>query len=207
MEIISYVDIDKITLPESRLRERIPHNGIRELGDSIKEVGMLNPLVLRPVEGEVLMLVAGHRRLKAAKEIGMRRVPAVVIPMDDRGAEEFALVDNVQREPLADADLVRAYSRRRGRDSRMAFCRALGWHLCKIGEICRRVQLEAAGQTQSRTDYGSRIQLRGTGNIRMIDNTVRKTVEMIGATTQGITMLRSEDQGEVSYTIRVKKPI
>ena len=202
MEIIEYIAIEKILLPENRMREKIPHNGIRELGQSIMAVGMLNPLVLRPGKEGTFVLVCGNRRLRAAKEVGLTRVPAIVIPMDDKRAEEFALVENTLREPLTDGDLVRAYSRRQGRDDKVAFCRALGWHISKISDICAKIQVR-----EENTECGRHVQIKGATDIRLVDNTVQRAVDLIQKSSLGATMLREEDEQQVSYTIRVKKPV
>lgn len=201
MEIIEYVAIDRISLPENRLRERIPHNKIRELGQSILAVGMLNPLVLRPGRDEQLFLVCGHRRYRAAREVGLDRVPALIIPMDEKRAEEFSLVDNTLREPLTDRDLIRAYSRRQGRDDKVAFCRALGWNVSRIAELCAKVD-EICDQRPR-----GQMHIKGMENMRLVDNTVQKAMDLIKMTPMETYMLREEDELQVSYTIRVKKSV
>lgn len=202
MQIIEYMDINRIVCPNNRLRAHSMHQGIRELGESIRTVGILNPLVVRPGKKGEYILISGGRRLKAAREVGLKKVPVLVIPMDEATADMYMLVENVQRESILDSDLVRAFYTRKNRDDKIAFCRVLGWNLCRIGDICRKVQ----GQTTAETERENH-KVLGSDGIKLIDNTVKKTVQMIEAHVGDASMLRSEDEAEVAYTIRVKKPV
>lgn len=208
MQIIDYISTDIIKVPKAHVRTGMPHRGIRELGESIKNMGMLNPLVVRPGSEGTYLLVSGARRLKAAKEIGMQQVPAVVISMDDATASTYAMVDNLQREPLQESDTIRAYSARSSRDAKVAFCKALGWNICRITEVCRSLgEVYPAQSLEKPTATQGRVQVKGGNDIRIIDNTIRKTVEIIGAQASDTTMCRDEVEDAVLYTIRVKKPI
>jgi len=80
------------------------------LSQSIKQQGILQPLLVRRV-GEGLQLIAGERRLRAARRAGLARVPVVIRDVDDRGALELALIENVQRENLNPIEEARAYER------------------------------------------------------------------------------------------------
>jgi ParB family chromosome partitioning protein len=82
-----------------------------ELEASIREHGVLQPVLVRPVPGApgTYELIAGERRWRAASAAGLRTVPAVVRPLDDRGALEAALVENLQREDLNALERARAY--------------------------------------------------------------------------------------------------
>ncbi len=208
MQIIDYIDTNIIRVPKSHVRTGMPHRGIRELGESIRNVGLLNPLVVRPGGEGTYLLVSGARRLKAAREIGMKQVPAVVIAMDDATASTYALVDNLQRDPLPESDIIRAYSARSSREAKAAFCKALGWNICRITEVCRSLGKDSPepSSEESASTQG-RVRIKGGNDIRIIDNTIRKTVEIIGAQARGTTLCRDEEEDAVLYTIRVKKPI
>ncbi len=72
-----------------------------ELADSIREVGMLQPVLVRPLDdGDGFELIAGERRWRAARRVGMQTIPAVVRDSDDASALEQGLVENVQRTDL-----------------------------------------------------------------------------------------------------------
>ncbi len=82
--------------------------GIRELAASIREVGILQPLVIRATEYG-FELIAGERRLRAAKEAGLDRVPVLIRQAAESESMELALVENLQREDLNPLETAAAY--------------------------------------------------------------------------------------------------
>ena len=82
---------------------------LEELADSIREQGVLQPVVVRPREQGGYELLVGERRLRASKLAGALRVPAIVRQVDDRQALEQALVENVQRADLGPLEEAQAY--------------------------------------------------------------------------------------------------
>lgn len=89
-------------------RRSFPESGIRELASSIKEVGILQPLIVRPAENG-FELIAGERRLRAAKEAALDRVPVLIRPAAENESMELALVENLQREDLNPLEAAGAY--------------------------------------------------------------------------------------------------
>ncbi len=89
-------------------RSTFPEAGIRELAASIREVGILQPLVVRSTEIG-FELIAGERRLRAAKEAGLDRVPVLIRQAADNESMELALVENLQREDLNPLETAAAY--------------------------------------------------------------------------------------------------
>lgn len=89
-------------------RSTFPEAGIRELAASIREVGILQPLVVRSTESG-FELIAGERRLRAAKEAGLERVPVLIRQAADNESMELALVENLQREDLNPLETAAAY--------------------------------------------------------------------------------------------------
>lgn len=82
---------------------------LEELADSIREQGVLQPVVVRPREQGGYELLVGERRLRASKLAGAHRVPAIIRQVDDRQALEQALVENVQRADLGPLEEAHAY--------------------------------------------------------------------------------------------------
>ncbi len=82
--------------------------GIKELAASIREVGILQPLVIRATESG-FELIAGERRLRAAKEAGLDRVPVLIRQAAESESMELALVENLQREDLNPLETAAAY--------------------------------------------------------------------------------------------------
>ena len=89
-------------------RDAFDEEALGALADSIREVGLLQPVLVRPA-GDGFELIAGERRLRAAKRVGLQTIPALVRETDDDRALEQALVENVQREDLNPLEEAAAY--------------------------------------------------------------------------------------------------
>ena len=85
--------------------------GLEELAASIKEKGVLQPLIVREITPGLYELVAGERRFQAAKLAGVENVPVIVKELSDQEALELALVENLQREDLNPIEEARGYAR------------------------------------------------------------------------------------------------
>jgi ParB family transcriptional regulator, chromosome partitioning protein len=97
--------------PNSRQpRRRFDAEGISELAESVRAQGLVQPVVVRPVPGGTWELIAGERRLRAAKAAGLATIPALVRESDDRDSLLLALFENVAREDLSPIEEARAYS-------------------------------------------------------------------------------------------------
>ncbi|HEY2954537.1 MAG TPA: ParB/RepB/Spo0J family partition protein [Candidatus Eisenbacteria bacterium] len=90
-------------------RSRFDDEAIQELAASIKSTGVLQPILVRRSAGDGYQLVAGERRLRAARLAGLDRIPAVVREVEEREMMELALIENVQREDLNPIDEANAY--------------------------------------------------------------------------------------------------
>ena len=84
---------------------------LEELAASMKSSGLLQPVVVRAVDGEQYELIAGERRWRAAQQLGWEKLPAVVRDVDDRTLLTLALVENLQRDALSPIDEARGYER------------------------------------------------------------------------------------------------
>ena len=96
--------------PRQPRRGDFDEKDLDELANSIREHGIIQPLIVSPGEGENYILIAGERRLKAARQVGLRTVPAIVRQASDRELLELALIENIQRaelNPLEEADAYR----------------------------------------------------------------------------------------------------
>lgn len=94
------ISISKIHLPSSQPRRYFDPEKLQQLTDSIKQHGILEPLLVRPLEQGGYELVAGERRYRAAKASGLDNVPITVRELSDQEAVQLALVENLQREDL-----------------------------------------------------------------------------------------------------------
>lgn len=91
-------------------RREFDEGGLAALADSIRQVGVLQPIVVRPVEDERYEIVAGERRWRAARGAGLPTVPALVVETDDRGALQRAIVENIHRSDLGPLEEAAAYA-------------------------------------------------------------------------------------------------
>jgi ParB family chromosome partitioning protein len=90
-------------------RRRFDEEGLTALAESIRELGVLQPVLVRPAGAERFELVAGERRWRAAQQAGLRMIPAIVRSTADRGALEQAIVENLHREDLNALEEASAY--------------------------------------------------------------------------------------------------
>ena len=102
------VHIEDIIPNRFQPRLTFDEEGLKELSDSIKEHGIIQPLVLRKL-GDKYEIIAGERRFKAAQIAGLTTVPAVIANIDDNKSAEVALVENVQRRDLTAIEEARSY--------------------------------------------------------------------------------------------------
>jgi len=107
---IREIPIDQIDRNPEQPRKWFGEDQLEELKESILSHGVLEPIIVRPVEGRY-ELVVGERRWRAAQLAGLRTIPAVVRPLSDREAMEMALVENLQREDLNPIEEAEAYRR------------------------------------------------------------------------------------------------
>jgi ParB family chromosome partitioning protein len=94
------VDTEKIQLPQQQPRRYFDPQKMEQLVQSVKEHGILEPLLVRPLANGNYELVAGERRYRAAREAGLLAVPVVVRELSDEEALALALIENLHREDL-----------------------------------------------------------------------------------------------------------
>jgi len=92
--------IEQIQLPKKQPRRYFDPDRQAQLIESVREHGILEPLLVRPLADGLYELVAGERRYRAAQEVGLKEIPIVVREFDDKQALQVALIENLQREDL-----------------------------------------------------------------------------------------------------------
>ena len=115
---------ERLTLPISQVescssqpRKQFDPDALADLADSIRQHGILQPLIVRRLQSGYYQIVAGERRWRAARLAGLREVPAIVIEADDRETMELAMIENLQREdlnPLEEAEGYRSLTTQYG---------------------------------------------------------------------------------------------
>ena len=106
---ISHVSIDSIQRNPRQPREKFDLNELENLAASIREHGVIQPLVVSPAKNGMYILIAGERRLQASRKAGLKTVPVVIRHATDQQLLELALIENVQRADLNPIEEAEAY--------------------------------------------------------------------------------------------------
>ena len=105
------IDVGRITPNPEQPRLSMDQSGLDELAASIREHGVLQPILVRPLEGGEFQLIAGERRWRASMAAGLETIPALVEEIDDDTALEISIIENLQREDLSPLDEATMYDR------------------------------------------------------------------------------------------------
>ncbi|HHV18127.1 MAG TPA: ParB/RepB/Spo0J family partition protein [Thermoanaerobacterales bacterium] len=107
-EIVQEIEIKKIVANDKQPRKDFDEKKLSELADSMKQHGILQPIILRK-KGSTYELVAGERRWRAAAKAGIEKIPAIVKELSNADVMEIALIENLQREDLNPMEEAAAY--------------------------------------------------------------------------------------------------
>ena len=132
---VQEIELDKIMPNRYQPRHTFSDESIEELAATLKEQGLLQPIILRkPADGPEgeYEIIAGERRFRAAQSLKWAKIPAIVENMDDEKAASLALVENLQRENLNPIDEAQAYVQ-----------------LMKVNNLTQTELAEQMGKTQS----------------------------------------------------------
>ena len=102
------IDINKIQANENQPRTVFNEEKIEELAASIKENGLIQPIVVRKVNG-IYQIIAGERRYRACCSLNMKQVPCIIEDYDDKQTQTLAIIENIQREDLSPLEEAKAY--------------------------------------------------------------------------------------------------
>jgi len=105
------LSIDKISIGQFQARRKFDNEALNQLADSIKKIGLIQPIIIRKKKNNSYELVAGERRLKACKMANINEIPVIVSNLDDRKAFESGLIENLQREDLTSIEEAEGYYR------------------------------------------------------------------------------------------------
>ena len=109
-DALEMLPIDRVRRGRYQPRRHFDPDALQELADSLAAQGMLQPVVVRPIDGGY-ELIAGERRWRAAQIAGMQELPAVIRDLEDQAAAAIALIENIQREDLNPLEEARAIAR------------------------------------------------------------------------------------------------
>ena len=147
------IDINKVEPNENQPRKEFNEDALQELADSIKQHGLIEPIIVQEGKKGFYQIIAGERRWRAARLAGLKKVPAIVKDYTDQEIMEIALIENIQREDLNPIEEAEAYQRLiseyklkqdevadKVSKSRVAITNAL--RLLKLDERVRRMVVE-----------------------------------------------------------------
>jgi ParB/RepB/Spo0J family partition protein len=108
---VRIIPLDRIEPNPEQPRLAFNEETLQELSASIREHGILQPILVRPLEGNRYQLIAGERRWRASKLAGIDSIPALIEDIDDDTALEIAIIENLQREDISPLDEAAMYDR------------------------------------------------------------------------------------------------
>lgn len=106
---LSEIDIAQIEPNPNQPRREFDSEALQELANSIRELGIIQPITLRKVNDHKFQIIAGERRWRASQLAGLEKIPAYIVDVEDQGVMEMALVENIQREDLNAIEIALAY--------------------------------------------------------------------------------------------------
>lgn len=107
-DLVREIEIERITPNPYQPRTHFNETALKELSESIKRHGLLQPIIV-VAKDEGYMLLAGERRLRASKLAGFKKIKAIVADIESKNLRELALIENIQREDLNPVELAIAY--------------------------------------------------------------------------------------------------
>ena len=106
---INEISIEKIKANPNQPRREFDAEALSELADSIREIGIIQPITLRKMDDGTYQIIAGERRWRASQMAGLKTIPAYIRTADDENVMQMALVENIQREDLTAIEIALAY--------------------------------------------------------------------------------------------------
>src|SRR5512137_729158 len=149
-EALQTIPIDRLRPGKYQPRTHMDETSLAELADSIREQGVMQPILVRPVDGGGFEIIAGERRWRAAQRAGLREVPALVKSVPDNAALALALIENIQREdlnPLEEAQGIARLVAEFGL-THDAAAKAIGRSRSAVTNLLRLLQLAKPAQEQ-----------------------------------------------------------
>ncbi|PTU87373.1 nucleoid occlusion protein [Staphylococcus pasteuri] len=129
---VESIHIERIVPNRYQPRQVFEPSKINELAESIKEHGLLQPIVVRPIEEDMFEIIAGERRFRAMQSLNMSQADVIIRDMDDEETAVVALIENIQRENLSVVEEAEAYKK-----------------LLELGDVTQSELAKSLGKSQS----------------------------------------------------------
>ena len=170
---IHEVELGSIIPNPNQPRTSFNEEALEELATSIKELGVISPITLRKNDNNgTYQIIAGERRFRAAKMVGLQRIPAYVKTAADEQVMEMALIENIQREDLNAIEIALAYDRlmKEYKMTQEKLSQRIGKKRATIANYLRLLHLPAQiqmGITEHKIDMGHARALLATDNTKL----------------------------------------
>ena len=150
---LRHVPIELLQANPNNPRKHFNEDELNTLAASLKEKGLLQPLVVRPKAGGVFEIVAGERRWRASQKAGLHELPVLIRDLDDKETLEIALIENVQRADLNALEEAKAYRQLVDQygHTQQQLADAIGKSRSHIANTIRLLNLPQATQIQIET--------------------------------------------------------
>lgn len=200
---INEIELSKIAVNPNQPRREFDETALKELSESIREIGIIQPITLRKLTEESYQIIAGERRYRASLLAGLKTIPAYIRTADDENVMEMALIENIQREDLNSIEIALAYQHllEQYELTQERLSERVGKKRTTIANYLRLLKLPAPIQValQNRTlDMGHARALLALDNPKMQiklyeeilehNYSVRKVEEMVKALAEGETV-------------------
>ena len=165
------LEINEIEINPSQPRSNFSETLIKELADSIKSLGLIQPITVRKLNSNKFQLISGERRFRAAKLINLIKIPAYVRVANDEEILEMALVENIQRKDLDPIEIALSYERliKEANITQDALSERVGKKRSTIANYIRLLKLDPIIQTGIRDGFLSMGHGRAIINIEETD--------------------------------------
>ena len=168
------LEINEIEINPSQPRSNFSETLIKELADSIKSLGLIQPITVRKLNSNKFQLISGERRFRAAKLINLMKIPAYVRVANDEEILEMALVENIQRKDLDPIEIALSYERliKEANITQDALSERVGKKRSTIANYIRLLKLDPIIQTGIRDGFLSMGHGRAIINIEETDKQI-----------------------------------
>ena len=169
------IELNSIEVNPFQPRTHFNEEALRELASSIKELGVIQPITVRKLEGNKFQLVSGERRYRASKLVGNKTIPAYIRIANDQEMLEMALVENIQRKDLDPIEVALTYQRLIDEISltQEEMSQRVGKKRSTISNYLRLLKLDPIIQTGMRDGFLSMGHGRALINIESLDDQLK----------------------------------
>ena len=224
---IGEIELGKIFANPNQPRHDFNEEALQELADSIRELGVIQPITLRKMEDDTYQIIAGERRFRASQIAEKTTIPAYIVKADDEDTMEMALIENIQREDLNSLEIALAYQQliEQHNLSQEQLSKRIGKGRATIANFLRLLKLPAVIQValkEKKIDMGHAKALlsldshseqialfseieKNSYSVREVEEMVRRIKE--GSNTKAVAQKKNADKKQDAAFHQLKKQL